>query len=382
MEPMLLLAETHSNSIVTSMVSAQVPDLATAQSVVDDASKLRGVMERDELLDGVFVFAVRSTRIYCNPSCPSRRPSKNLIEFYDSPSDAEQHGFRPCKRCRPRENRTPRRSELAKKVCDYVDANLTKSLTLRTIGSQFEISAFHLHRIFKRVTGMTLHDYVQARRLAVLKRELQRGEPVTRAAYHAGFSSRSRLYNRIQDKLGMQPGTYRRGGKGIAIIYTIIDSPFGRLLIAATREGICSVCLGESDAFVETALVNEYPAASIQRDDDALRDLASQFSEYVRNRRFGRVLPLDLHGTPFQMKVWEQLQTIPPGSTRSYEQIANELGSPNAVRAVARTCASNPAILLVPCHRVVRKNGELGGYRWGLERKRALLRHERTNTQI
>lgn len=378
---MLLLAETLSNSVMTPMASAQVPDLAAAPSVADYASKLQGVMERDELLDGVFVFAVRSTRIYCNPSCPSRRPSKNLIEFYDSPSDAEQHGFRPCKRCRPLEIRTPRRAEFAKKVCDYVDANLTKSLTLRTIGSHFQISSFHLHRIFKRVTGMTLHDYIQARRLAVLKRELQRGEPVTRAAYHAGFSSRSRLYNRIQDKLGMQPGTYRRGGKGTALLYTIIDSPFGRLLIAATREGICSVCLGESDAFVETALVNEYPAASIQRDDDALRDLASQFSEYVRNRKFGRVLPLDLHGTPFQMKVWEHLQSIPPGSSRSYEQIANDLGSPNAVRAVARACASNPAILLVPCHRVVRKNGELGGYRWGLERKRALLRHERTNIQ-
>jgi AraC family transcriptional regulator of adaptative response/methylated-DNA-[protein]-cysteine methyltransferase len=372
------LAKTLSYAWMISMAS-QVLRPAEAQSVADYATKLEGVMVRDELLDGVFVFAVRSTRIYCNPSCPSRRPSKDLIEFYDSPSDAEQHGFRPCKRCRPRENQTPHRSELAKKVCDYVDANLRKSLTLRTLGLQFEISAFHLHRIFKRVTGMTLHDYVEARRLAVLKRELQRGEPVTRAAYRAGFSSRSRLYNRIQDKLGMQPGTYRRGGKGIAISYTIIDSPFGRLLIAATREGVCSVSLGESDAFVETALANEYPAASIQRDGDALRDLASQFSQYFRNRRFVRTLPLDLHGTPFQMRVWEQLQSIPPGSTRSYEQVANDLGSPNAVRAVARACASNPAVLLVPCHRVVRKNGELGGYRWGLERKQALLKHERTN---
>jgi AraC family transcriptional regulator of adaptative response/methylated-DNA-[protein]-cysteine methyltransferase len=179
----------------------------------------------------------------------------------------------------------------------------------------------------------------------------------------------------------MQPGTYRRGGKNLAISYTIINSIVGRLLIAATREGICSVCLGESDAFVETALANEYPAASIQRDDDALRDLASQFSEYFRNQRFERTLPLDLHGTPFQMKVWKQLQSIPARSTRSYKQIANDLGSPKAVRAVARACASNPATLLIPCHRVVRKNGELGGYRWGLERKRAILRHERTIIQ-
>lgn len=378
---MPLLTGTDSNTVMISMASSQVSSVVAAPNVLDYAGKLQGVMARDESLDGLFVFAVRSTGIYCNPSCPSRRPNTNLIEFYDTPIDAEDHGFRPCKRCKPQENQTPRHAELAKKVCDYVDANLSKSLSVRTIGSQFAISPFHLHRIFKRVTGMTPHDYIEARRLTVLKGELQRGESVTRAAYHAGFSSRSRLYNRIQDKLGMQPGIYRRGGQGIAISYTIIDSPFGRLLIAATRKGVCSVCLGESDAFVETALVNEYPAASIQRDDYALRDLASQFSEYFRNRRFGRALPLDLHGTPFQIRVWEQLQSIPPGSTRSYEQVANDLGSPNAARAVARACASNPAILLIPCHRVVRKNGELAGYRWGLDRKRALLRHERTNTQ-
>jgi AraC family transcriptional regulator of adaptative response/methylated-DNA-[protein]-cysteine methyltransferase len=362
------------------MASSQVSSVVAAPSVLDYASKLRGVMARDELLDGVFVFAVRSTRIYCNPSCPSRRPSSHLIEFYDTPTDAEQQGFRPCKRCKPLENQTPRHSELAKKVCEYVDANLRKSLTLRTIGSQFEISPFHLHRIFKRITGMTVRDYVEARRLAVLKSELQRGEPVTRAAYHAGFSSRSRLYNRIQYKLGMQPGSYRRGGKGIGISYTIIDSPFGYLLIAATKEGVCSVCLGESDAFVETALINEFPAASIRRDDDALSDLASQFRKYFRQGRFGSNLSLALHGTTFQMKVWKHLQSIPAGSTRSYEQVANDLGSPNGTRAVARACASNPAPLLIPCHRVIRKNGGLGGYRWGIERKKALLRMEKTLT--
>jgi AraC family transcriptional regulator of adaptative response/methylated-DNA-[protein]-cysteine methyltransferase len=378
---MHLLTGTHSEPVMISMASGHVSDAVAAPNVLDYTGKLHGVMTRDEFLDGLFVFAVRSTGIYCNPSCPSRRPNVNLIEFYDTPTDAERHGFRPCKRCKPQENQTPRHSELAKKVCDYVDANLRKSLTLRTIGLRFAISPFHLHRIFKRVTGMTLHDYVQARRLAVLKRELQRGEPVTTAAYRAGFSSRSRLYNRVEDKLGMHPGMYRRGGQGVAISYTIIDSPFGRLLIGATREGVCSVCLGETDAFVETALLNEYPAASIQRNDDALRDLASQFSEYFRNRKFRRATPLDLHGTPFQTQVWEQLQSIQPGLTRSYGQIAKDLGSPNAVRAVARACASNPAPLLIPCHRVVRKNGELGGYRWGLERKRALLRHERSTAQ-
>lgn len=363
------------------MSIGQVSSRVVEVSVLDDADKLHAVMARDELLDGVFVFAVRSTGIYCNPSCPSRRPNATLIQFYDTATEAEQKGFRPCMRCKPKENTTPRHSDLVKNVCAYVDANLKERLTLRMIGSQLGISPFHLHRTFKRVTGMTLRDYVEARRLAVLKSKLLRGESVTQAAYHAGFSSRSRLYNRIQNKLGMQPGTYRRGGKGTGISYTIIDSPFGRLLLAATRDGVCSVSLGESDAFVETALVREYPEASIRRDDNALRELASEFSEYFRNRRFDHTLPLDLHGTRFQMRVWSQIQRIPSGSTRSYEQVANDLGSPKAVRAVARACASNPAILLIPCHRVVRKSGELGGYRWGLDRKRALLRHEHTISQ-
>ena len=362
-------------------MSHQVPSLVTTTATLASDDKLRAVMDRNELLDGQFVFAVRSTRIYCNPSCPSRRPCGSLIEFYDTPTDAERHGFRPCKRCKPDENQTPRYSKLVKEACEYVNENLRKSLTLRSVGAHVGVGQYHLHRLFKRVTGMTLHDYVDARRLAVLKAELQSGEPVNKAAYRAGFSSSSRLYNRIQAKIGMHPGSYRRGGEDVEIKYTIIETPFGRLLIAATREGVCSVSLGESDAFVETALANEYPAAVVQRDDDSLRELASQFESYVRDGRFGLKVPLGLHGTPFQMEVWKRIQSIPPGSTRSYEQIATDLGSPNAVRAVARACASNPAILLIPCHRVIRKNGELGGYRWGIERKRALLRHELTKAQ-
>lgn len=362
------------------MASSQVPSLVMPPSVMDDADKLQAVMARDELLDGLFVFAVRSTRVYCNPSCPSRRPAKNLIEFYDSPTSAEQHGFRPCKRCKPEKNQTSCHTQMAKDVCDYLDANLKKSLTLMSIASQFSISPYHLHRVFKRVTGMTPRDYQEARRLAVFKHGLLRGEAVTKAAYNAGFSSRSRLYDRIQDKLGMQPGTYRRGGEGTKISYTIIDSPFGRLLIAATRVGVCSVCFGPTDGFVETALFNEYPAASIERDDNALNHIASEFRDYILHRRFTWILPLDLHGTPFQTRVWAKLQSIPTGMTRSYEQIASDLGSPKAVRAVARACASNPIPLVIPCHRVIRKNGVIGGYRWGSETKLALLRHERAIT--
>ena len=179
----------------------------------------------------------------------------------------------------------------------------------------------------------------------------------------------------------MQPGSYRRRGEGVKIFYTIITSSFGRVLIAATHEGICSVCLGEFDAFLETALINEYSAASIRRDDEALKDLASRFSDYFHSRKFSHALPLDLHGTPFQELVWEHLQSIQSGSTRTYMEIANDLGYPKAVRAVARACASNPAALLIPCHRVVRKNGGLGGYKWGVERKRALLHHEQLSTQ-
>ena len=370
---------------VVPMPSSPVVDFTSAplkpSPDLDKASKLRAVMARDESLDGVFVFAVHSTRIYCNPSCPSRRPKRNQIEFYDSSTDAERHGFRPCRRCKPQQSKSSRHFELVVDISEYVDANLSDKLTLALIGKHFKISPFHLHRIFKRVTGMTLHDYIESRRLAMLKDELQRGESVTRAAYHAGFSSRSRLYNRIQAKLGMQPGTYRRGGEGMTISYTIVNSPLGRLLIASTSKGICRVCFGESDALVETALEREYPAASIQRNDEGLEDLASQFNEYFRGRPLPTTLPLDLKGTAFQLRVWRQLQSISTGSTRSYEQIATELGSPRAVRAVARACASNPTILVVPCHRVVRKNGELGGYRWGVTRKRALLRLEAASVE-
>jgi AraC family transcriptional regulator of adaptative response/methylated-DNA-[protein]-cysteine methyltransferase len=179
----------------------------------------------------------------------------------------------------------------------------------------------------------------------------------------------------------MQPGAYRRGGKGLKISYTIIDSPFGRILIAATPHGVCSVCLGESDEYVETSLFNEFPSAEIKRDDNALRDVATAFNEYFHERRFVRTIKLDVRATPFQRRVWNQLQSIPAGSTRSYDEIAKALGSPNAVRAVANACASNPATLLIPCHRVIRKTGQLGGYRWGLERKRELLRHERAPAQ-
>jgi AraC family transcriptional regulator of adaptative response/methylated-DNA-[protein]-cysteine methyltransferase len=377
---MLILTKANPDAIKMQISPDQITSLTITPQLLDYASKLQGVMEKDELMDGQFVFAVRSTHIYCNPSCPSRRPKKSLIEFYDTPTDAEQQGYRPCRRCKPHETSTSLHSQLVKEVCDYIDKNLRNRLTLGTIGARFKISPFHLHRTFKRVTGMTLHDYVQARKLAVLKLELQRGQPVTQAAYHAGFSSRSRLYNKIQDKLGMQPGAYRRGGKGLKISYTIIDSPVGRILIAATPHGVCSVCLGESDAYVETSLINEFPSAKIQRDDNALTDLVAAFNEYFRERKFVRTIQLDVRATPFQMRVWNQLQSIPSGSTRSYEQIAKALGSPNAVRAVAHACATNPATLLIPCHRVIRKSGQLGGYRWGLERKRALLRHERTTT--
>jgi len=356
----------------------QVAGLITVTKMLSHNDKLHAVIARNELLDGMFVFAVRSTRVYCNPSCPSRRPKINLIEFFDTPMDAERHGFRACKRCKPDENHPPRKSILVKEVCDYVNANIRSRLTLEKIASQYKVSHFYLHKLFKTITGMTLRDYVEARRLAVLKTALQHGEPVTKAAYYAGFSSRSRLYNQIQGKLGMQPGSYRRGGEGVTISYTIIESPFGHLLIAATREGVCSVSLGESDSFVGTALINEYPTASIRRDDEALQDLAAQFKAYLMDARFGLKVPLGLHGTPFQTEVWKQIQSIPPGSTKSYEQIANEMGRPNAVRAVARACASNPTALVVPCHRVKRKTSELGGYRWGIERKKALLRHELT----
>ncbi len=341
----------------------------------------QAVQQKDIQMDGVFVYAVRSTGIYCHPSCPSRRPRREQVVFFALPEQAEQAGFRPCRRCQPNETATGEAHvDLVQRVCAYIEQHLEEPLTLTMLGEQVGMSPYHLQRVFKHIMSITPHQYAEAQRLKQLKERLKEGETVTTALYDAGYSSASRLYERTATHLGMTPTVYQRGGRGMSIHYTIVDCPrLGRLLVAGTEKGICAVCLGEVDEKLEAALRKEYPAAEIERDGSILTEWVSELLAHLSGQQPHLALPIDVQATAFQWRVWKALQAIPYGETRSYSEIARELGDAKKARAVAQACATNPVAIVVPCHRVVRENGDTGGYRWGSERKKQLLVRERAN---
>ena len=347
-------------------------------SVTNNPELWDAVLSRDASRDGSFVFAVRSTGIYCRPSCPARRPRREQVQFFQLPEAAEQAGFRACRRCRPRRVRHHHPEiELVRRVCAAIEENDEQPLTLEKLSASTGLSAHHLQRTFKEVMGITPRQYAESRRLTQFKANVKSGASVTAAMYDAGYGSSRGLYEKSSAHLGMTPATYGRGGRGMRIIYTIADCTLGRLLVAATERGVCSVALGDSDTELVKGLFAEYPNASIDSKDTAISPSLNlwlnQVLEHI-NRKTARIdLPLDIRATAFQWRVWDELRQIPLGATRSYQQIANAIGKPKAVRAVARACASNHAALVIPCHRVVREDKTLGGYRWGLERKRKLL---------
>ena len=351
-----------------------------------DAARWRAVQSRDRGADGVFVYAVRSTGVYCRPSCPSRKPRANQVVFFRLPEAAEQQGFRECRRCRPRTAnlRDPRTRAVAK-VCREIDVRVKEGndapVTLSTLSAPLGMSSHQLERAFRGVMGITPRQYADAQRMGRLKSKLRKGDDVTTALYDAGFGSSSRLYERAPSQLGMTPATYRQGGPGMRLNYTIVDSPLGRLLVGATDRGISAVYLGESGAKLEAALHKEYPRAEIRRDRNGLEEWVSKILEHLRGREPNLDLPTDVQATAFQRRVWEELRRIPYGTTRTYSQVARAIGQPSAIRAVARACATNPVSVVVPCHRVVREDGNLAGYRWGMERKLALLEHESARAQ-
>ncbi len=281
-------------------------------------------------------------------------------------------------RCRPRESANGRARELVEEVCRHLQSRPEETLHLAALAAMVGVSPHHLQRTFKSVTGMSPRQYAEACRLGLLKGRLRDGHGVTEALYEAGYSSSSRLYERAPLQLGMTPATYRRGGLGARIGYTIVDCPLGRLLVAATERGVCAVSLGDSDEALESELRREYPAAEIYRDETGLRRWTDILLDYMGGRRLEVDLPLDLTATAFQWRVWQELRATPCGTTRSYGEIARSLGCPSAGRAVARACAGNRVAMVIPCHRVIRGDGELGGYRWGIERKRTLLARERS----
>jgi AraC family transcriptional regulator of adaptative response/methylated-DNA-[protein]-cysteine methyltransferase len=346
------------------------------EHVVSIDPRWSAVLTRDRRFDGAFVFGVRSTGVYCRPSCPARRPRRENVVFFPVPDAAEEAGFRSCKRCRPRDSAENPQAALVRRVCRHIDAHTDEPVTLESLGSAFGASPHHLQRTFKKLMGISPRQYADARRLGAFKARVKGGQDVTGATYEAGYGSSSRLYERADAQLGMTPATYRRGGRGMTISYTIVDSPLGRLLVGATDRGVSSVCLGDADAPLETALREEYPAASLHRDDTGLGQWVRGIVDLAAGRALKSELPVDIQATAFQRRVWEALRRIPRGQTRSYGEIARALGQPKAARAVARACATNPVALVIPCHRVVGERGALSGYRWGVERKRALLERE------
>lgn len=349
-------------------------EMATRHQM-DEQAAWTAVLTRDGHQDGQFVYAVTSTGIYCRPSCPSRRPRREHVAFYATPAAAEGAGFRACLRCAPSASQAPSLVPI-EKARAYLDAHLEEGVSLHELSAATGVSVFHLQRRFKQVTGLTPRQYIAARRAERFKSGLKQGRTVTEATYEAGYGSSSRVYESSNATLGMTPSAYRRGGQGVEIRYATTDSPFGRLLVGVTDRGICSVLLGEDDEALERLLTAEYPLAQRERATQALSHTVEGVLGRIDGTKARRDLPLDLQATDFTWRVWRALQEIPYGETRTYGEVARAIGSPKAVRAVAHACASNPAALVIPCHRVIGSTGALTGYRWGLERKRQILAHE------
>jgi AraC family transcriptional regulator of adaptative response/methylated-DNA-[protein]-cysteine methyltransferase len=343
----------------------------------DDSRRWQAVLSRDASADGRFVYAVRTTGVYCRPSCPSRRPRRESVAFFTGADLAEIAGYRECRRCRPRAGvAAPAGLAQVRRACSYIQAHLDEPVTLAQLARQVGTSPFHLQRTFTKLAGISPREYHDALRASRFREGLRQGTPVSGAVYDAGYGSISRVYERMPTGRGMTPAAYRRGGKGMTVTYTIVDSPIGRLMIAGTDKGICAVKLGDRDDRLEQDLRREYPAATIARNQSAFSAWVRTLVRHLDGQRPHLDLPIDVQATAFQWKVWRYLQSIPYGETRAYSDVARAIGEPAAVRAVARACATNPVCLVVPCHRVVQKSGEPGGYRWGLDRKKKLLANE------
>ena len=350
------------------------------------ARRWQAVVDRDGALDGTFVFGVSSTGIFCRPSCPAKRPRRQNVSFFDHALQAEQAGYRACLRCRPKAVDGNPQSALVRAMCRYIEQHIADQhedrLTLGLLAKEFRRSSFHLQRTFKSVLGVSPKAYIDAVRLRQVKQNLQAGHSVTTALYAAGYGSSSRLYERTATQLGMTPEKYRRGAVAAVVRYTIVrytiaGSPLGRMLIAATDKGICAIQFGDSDQQLVQGLIREFPFAVRRRDDAAMSEWRENLARLIQGQETNPSLPLDIRATAFQRRVWEALQRIPRGETRSYSAVAKKIGMPKATRAVARACATNPVAVAIPCHRVVRQDGELGGYRWGIERKEQLLAMEK-----
>jgi AraC family transcriptional regulator, regulatory protein of adaptative response / methylated-DNA-[protein]-cysteine methyltransferase len=338
----------------------------------------RATVSRDARADGTFVLGVRSTNIYCRPSCPARRPLRRNVVFFRTLEEAEKQGFRPCLRCRP--NEVAASIALVEKAARYLVDSDEDTVRFGALAARLGTTPATLRRAFLRVTGLRPRELAEALRLARFKKLLRAGQSITDALYETGYGSSSRVYERSNAQLGMTPAAYRKGGKGMKIGYSIAKSALGKVLVGATERGVSAVYLGDTESKLIEELRQEYPRAEISPAPDSFERWVREIVLRVEGKPPRMDLPLDLQATAFQRRVWQELQRIPRGTTRTYSQVARALGNPRSVRAVARACATNPVSIVVPCHRVIREDGNLAGYRWGLSRKEQLLAQERAAT--
>ena len=335
----------------------------------------QAVKTNDVRFDGAFVLGVKTTGIYCKPSCRARLPKRENVAFYESCGTAESNGFRACLRCRPKAaNATDPQVEAILRACRLIDEY--EQFSLDDLSTELDLSPSHLQRKFKEIMGVSPKKYAEAKQMERFKEGIRSGGDVVTAMYDAGYGSSSRLYEKASENLGMTPATYKKGGKGMIIEYTIADCELGKLLVARTTRGICSVTFGDDVETMQAGLKKEFPNAVIAEDAANLRASVGEILKYLAGKNKRLVLPLDLQATAFQMQVWDFLKKIPYGKTVSYGEIAEQLGDKKKVRAVAQACAKNRVAVIIPCHRVVASDGKLSGYRWGVERKKALLEKE------
>jgi len=348
---------------------------ADAPFVSDDA-KWNALLRRDRSADGHFFYSVRTTGIYCSPSCAAPRPLRKHVVFHHSPEDAERAGYRPCKRCAPNGQKLAQLHAAAvARACRIIERS-EATPNLHALARACGMSAFHFHRVFKSTTGLTPKKYATAHRTRRVRQQLTTAATVTDAIYSAGFNSTGSFYAGAPRALGMTPSRFRKGGAGTVIQFTISQSPLGLVLVGASDIGVCAIFLGDNPDTLQRALEKQFPHAHLIPGDRKLKATVARVVEFIELPSAKFDLPLDIRGTAFQQRVWEALREIPLGTTVSYRDLANQIGAPKAVRAVARACAANAIAVVVPCHRVVRSNGDLCGYRWGAHRKDELLKRE------
>lgn len=352
--------------------------MAYREHMLDESELWRAVAERDARWEGMFVYAVSSTRVYCRPTCPSRRPRPDRVTFFARAEDAASAGFRPCKRCRPDSASTPDPAiKRVRDTCSRIARSNGTRVPLALLAKAAGTGEHQLLRTFKRILGISPREYADACRAGSLKSALRSGNGVADAAFAAGYGSGSRVYERAASVLGMTPARYAARAKGETVKYTITTTSLGHVLVAATPCGICSVAIGSDAVALQRSLRAEFSEAILERTDGSLSSAVNAIVGSIEGTAPDPRLPLDVRATAFQTRVWRELQRIPRGRTRSYDEIARRIGRPGAARAVARACASNPVALVIPCHRVVRADGTAGGYRWGAGRKASLLATER-----